>query len=89
MENSKEINRAGISTISYDEPNHKLIVCWEKSGCYVFGNVPPVEAANMAHAPNPSAYFKKYIEPHAVRLQDQAAQEALHLVKTDAAEPSR
>lgn len=70
MENSKEINRAGISTISYDEPNHKLIVCWEKSGCYVFGNVPPVEAANMAHAPNPSAYFKKYIEPHAVRLQD-------------------
>ena len=70
MENSKEINRAGISTISYDELSQRLTVHWEKSGCYVFGNVPAVEAANMAYAPNPSAYFKKYIEPHAVRLPD-------------------
>lgn len=78
----REINRAGISAISYDEPNQRLIVHWEASGYYVFGNVPRVEAANMAHAPNPSAYFKKYIEPHAVRLPDKTAEETLRLVRT-------
>lgn len=85
--NWKEINRAGISAISYDELNSRLIVQWEKSGYYVFGNVPFVEAANMAYAPNPSAYFKKYIEPHAVRLPEKTAEATLRLVRTAVATP--
>lgn len=78
-----EIGRSGMSAIHYDEPNRRLIVHWESSGYYVWGNVPPVEVANLRSAPNPSAYFRKHIEPHAVKLPARTGEEEIHLLRKD------
>jgi hypothetical protein len=73
------VGRSGIEAIHHDQTSLRLIVHWTKSGYYVFGNVPQIEALNMAAAPNPSAYFRKHIEPHAVKLPDQPAEQVLRL----------
>lgn len=74
------VGRSGIEKMHYDAVNQRLIVHWARSGFFVFGNVPPEEAANMACAPNPSAYFKRHIEPRAVRLPDLSSDEGLRPV---------
>jgi len=78
--NWTKVNRQGIEMVFLDAQRRTLLIKWRQGGYEAWGNVDPVEAANMAQAPMPKTYFEEFIRPAAQRLPGERSGE-LGLVK--------
>jgi hypothetical protein len=70
------VNRGGLHALLHNPDTNTLALHWDNGSFERWGNVAPVEAANMAAAPAPEKYFRLNIKPTAVSLPLNEEEEA-------------